>query len=218
MKQFKAVLFDLDGTLLDTLDDLADSMNRVLARMKFPVHPTDAYKYFVGDGMDILARRVLPETARDSRTIQSCIENMKKEYGAHWADRSKPYDGIPEMLEELKKQGMRLVVLSNKPDNFTRATVSHFFADDMFEIVAGARPEIKKKPDPAGAIIIADKIGLEPGRFLYLGDTATDMKTAVSAGMFPLGALWGFRTADELLDSGARELLAAPGEILKYLN
>jgi phosphoglycolate phosphatase len=218
MGQFKAVLFDLDGTLLDTLDDLADSMNRVLARMKFPVHPTNAYKYFVGDGMDELARRVLPETARDSSTIQNCIADMKQDYGAHWADNSKPYDGIPEMLDALREQGMRLVVLSNKPDNFTRATVEHFFPENMFELVAGARPEIKKKPDPAGAIIIADKIGLNPQQFLYLGDTATDMKTAVQAGMFPLGALWGFRTAEELQDSGAESLLKTPDEILNYIG
>lgn len=217
MRQFKAVLFDLDGTLLDTLDDLADSMNRVLARMKLPVHPTEAYKYFVGDGMEKLAQRVLPETAGDSATIQRCIENMKQEYGAHWADNSKPYEGIPEMLDSLREQGMRMVILSNKPDNFTKATVEHFFGKNLFEIVAGARPEIKKKPDPAGAILIADKIGLDPGEFLYLGDTATDMKTAVRAGMFPLGALWGFRTADELQESGAKKLLAAPGDILKLL-
>ncbi len=217
MSHFKAVLFDLDGTLLDTLDDLADSMNRVLTLMKFPLHPAAAYKYFVGDGMEELARRVLPETARDNQNIQRCIDNMKQEYGEHWADRSKPYAGIREMLNSLQKEGIRLVILSNKPDNFTKATVGHFFGKDMFEFVAGARPEIKKKPDPAGAISIAGKIGLNPSQFLYLGDTATDMNTAVRAGMFPLGALWGFRTADELRESGARGLLETPGEILNYL-
>ena len=114
----KAIIFDLDGTLLNTLDDLADSMNRVLTRMRFPIHPTDDYKNFVGDGIEKLASRVLPETQQDMETINRCVEEMKKEYGEHWRDKTCPYPGINDMLHALAKRRISLNVLSNKPDAY----------------------------------------------------------------------------------------------------
>ena len=213
----KAVLFDLDGTLLDTLDDLADSMNRVLTEMGCPPHPTEAYKYFVGDGIETLARRVLPEKWRDDNSIKTCVIKMRSVYGDHWADRTKPFDGIAEMLSDLRGRGLRLAVLSNKPDDLTKTAVSHFFGEEQFDLVVGACSKFPKKPDPAGAVRIGNRLGINPEEFLYIGDTSTDMQTAVRAGMFPLGVLWGFRTSGELTQSGAKGLVKRPVEIVKYL-
>jgi phosphoglycolate phosphatase len=215
--KFKAVLFDLDGTLLDTIDDLADSMNSVLEKHGFPKHGIDKYKYFVGDGMDVLVRRALPVFLKDESVIAGCIVAMKEEYSFRWADKTRPYDGIPELLDALSASGVRLSILSNKPHEPTGIVVSRMLADWKFEIVAGVREGVPRKPDPAAAISIAESLGIAPGEFLYLGDTNTDMKTAVAAGMFPAGALWGFRTAGELIEAGARILVSHPADLLGFV-
>lgn len=217
MSEIKAILFDLDGTLLDTLCDLAGSMNRVLARLNLPTHPQEAYRYFVGDGMETLARRVLPEESRTPTMIARCAEAMRAEYLHHWAVRSKPYAGIPELLDSLTGRGLTLTILSNKPEAFTLMMVNHFLSAWPWRLVRGARPDCPNKPDPSGAMAIAAALDLAPGQFLYLGDTNTDMRTAISCGMHPVGALWGFRSRAELEESGAKVLLQHPLEMLKLL-
>lgn len=218
MKQVKAVVFDLDGTLLDTLDDLADSMNDVLARLDFPVHLRDQYRYFVGDGMENLARRVLPEVDRTDEMVRRVSDEMRVEYQGRWADRTKPYDGIVELLELLSRRGYILNILSNKPDEFTCLMADHFFSGFPWAQVRGARIGVPRKPDPAGAFAIARELDLDPCQFLYLGDTNTDMITASSAGMYPIGVLWGFRTRSELEEFGAKTLLAHPLEFLTAID
>ena len=215
--KIKSIIFDLDGTLLDTLDDLADSMNRVLYELGFPQHPTDAYRYFVGDGIDILARRVLPEDKKNEKQVQNCVKMMRQQYGSHWKDRSVPYPGIEEMLSALREKKIKINILSNKPDKLTQSMVSHFFSSWKFEEIRGAIDGVPKKPDPGGAILIAEKLELSSKEFLYVGDTNTDMETAQRAGMFAIGALWGFRTMQELQTSGAQALLEHPLDILHYL-
>lgn len=212
----QAVLFDLDGTLLDTLADLGDSMNRVLLRAGFPEHPLEAYRYFVGDGMEKLAFRALPADSRDSANTARITTAMKEEYDRHWADKTQPYPGIPELLAELDKEGNPLAVFSNKPDEFTRKMIAAFFPGRRFGAVIGARPGVPKKPDPGVPLEIAASLGISPSGFVYLGDTNTDMQTAVAAGMYPVGALWGFRTASELEASGAKRLIAEPREIMDF--
>jgi len=213
---YKAVLFDLDGTLLNTLEDISDSMNAALATLNCPPHAYAAYKIHVGDGMETLARRALPEGLRDEATVARCVLTMRKEYGLRW-QKSRPYDGIRDMLDALKERGILLTVLSNKPDDFTKTIMSMMFSEFKWAHVAGARDDIPKKPDPAGALAIAKLVFVAPADFLYLGDTNTDMWTANAAGMFALGALWGFRPADELLASGAKALLNEPAELLKFI-
>jgi len=213
---FYAILFDLDGTLLDTLHDLADSMNAVLARMGFAPHYVDAYRYFVGDGVLNLARRALPESARDERTVASCAALMREEYDRRWADKTRPYPGVPELLEWLHAREVKLAVLSNKGEDFTRKTVARFLPSGVFAAVRGYRDDGVLKPDPRGALAIARELGLPPTSFLYLGDTATDMKTAIAAGMCPVGALWGFRTVEELADAGAKHLIENPQQIRDF--
>ncbi|MEW6355417.1 MAG: HAD family hydrolase [Planctomycetota bacterium] len=214
---FSAVLFDLDGTLLDTLDDLADSTNAVLERRGFPTHPVPAYRYFVGDGVVNLVLRVLPQDRRDEALVRACIGEMREEYGRRWADKTRPYDGVPELLDALVGRGIAMAVLSNKPDDFTRLCVEKLLPDWTFAVIRGVREDGRKKPDPTVALDIAEQVRVPPSEFLYLGDTNTDMQTAVAAGMFPVGALWGFREADELTTNGAKVLVERPMELLDLL-
>ena len=215
--KFKAVLFDLDGTLLDTIDDLADSMNTILKTFGFPRHEVEKYKYFVGDGMDVLVKRALPESCRDEKVISRCIHAMEEEYSLHWADKSRPYIGIPELLDAFVSEDIKISILSNKPHDPTKAVVSIMLAKWKFDVVAGVKKGVPRKPDPAAAIGIANHLGILPQDFLYIGDTHTDMKTAFSAGMFPVGALWGFRTGEELIKAGARILVKNPADLLWFI-
>ncbi|MCE5267188.1 MAG: HAD-IA family hydrolase [Planctomycetaceae bacterium] len=211
---YNAVLFDLDGTLLDTLTDLADSTNLALRSLGFAEHPREAYRYFVGDGVEKLIERVVPTDRHDAATLIECGRRMRKEYGERWAAATRPYPGIPELLDALTERGVPMAVLSNKPAEFTRLCVSQLLPGWPFAAVVGAGPSLPKKPDPTGAKEIARRLGVAPSEVLYLGDTNTDMQTAVAAGMYPVGALWGFRTAEELTAAGARALAATPLDLL----
>jgi len=214
---FEAILFDLDGTLLDTLTDLADSFNVVLRQLGFPVHPTDSYRYFTGQGNYGLTKNALPEDSRDEETINKAMMAAREEYRHRWQKHTKPYPGIAEMLTALEKTGLVKAVLSNKPDEFTRIIVKKLLAEWSFEIVLGEKPPTPKKPDPTAAVAIAEKLKIHPSNFLYDGDTDTDMWTATAAGMYPVGVLWGFRPA-ELAEAGAKTLIKTPLELLKLLG
>jgi phosphoglycolate phosphatase len=215
--KFKAVVFDLDGTLLDTLDDLADSMNSVLAGQNYPTHDVEAYKYFVGNGMRNLVERTFPEDKRDNANIDRGLAAMRAEYANRWNNKTKPYAGIAELLDALVGNGLKVAVLSNKADDFTKLMVHNLLPDWNFELVFGERKGIPKKPDPSGAMEIARTLGVQPRECLYLGDTGVDMKTAVSAGMYPVGVLWGFRKAEELVENGARVLIDKPIRLIDLL-
>ncbi len=215
--KYKAVLFDLDGTLLDTLKDLGESMNKVLKKFGFPVFDIEDYKYFVGEGIETLVRKVLPETDRDLNMIKKCLCVMRSEYGRHWADNTKPYRNISKLLDKLEQLGFRKAILSNKPDNFTKLIAARLLSAWKFDCVLGAKPSVPVKPDPQSAIEIARALNVSTREFLYLGDTSIDMKTARASGMYPVGVLWGFRKADELLQSGAKILIDDPLELLEIL-
>ncbi len=212
-----AVLFDLDGTLLDTLEDLADSTNAALAELLVPGHPLEAYKQLVGDGLENLVRRALRQEPPDEAQLARGLELTRREYALRWADKTRPYPGIPDLLDDLSRRKIPMAVFSNKPHEFTRLCVSRLLAGWQFQAVQGATPELPRKPDPRGSLMIAAKMGVEPRDVLYLGDTNTDMRTAVAAGMFPVGALWGFRTADELLATGAAALAKTPTDVLAWV-
>ena len=209
----KAIIFDLDGTLLDTLEDIACAANRVLEAQGFPIHDMDAYRCFVGDGIQILMERVLPEDQRHDEMISTCIRLFREAYGQTWDKRTSPYEGVPDMLDALISQGLKLAVLSNKPDDFTKKCVASFLSSWPFEFVTGYHNGIPRKPDPGGALKIAAHLDILPEQILYLGDTDIDMKTATSAGMFPVGALWGFRSAEELKNNGAKEVIKHPSDL-----
>ncbi|MCD4700088.1 MAG: HAD family hydrolase [Phycisphaerae bacterium] len=215
---YQAVLFDLDGTLLDTLEDLADSMNAVLSDRGWPTHPAEAYKYFVGDGVTNLALRVMPQENRSDESLPDIlVAEMSEQYANRWDAKTRPYDGIADMLNGLSALGLAMAVLSNKPNDFTLLCVEKLLAGWKFDVIRGVGDGVMPKPDPAGALKVAEEMGLRPEEFLYLGDTNTDMQTAVAAGMYPVGALWGFRQAEELTANGAKTLINHPTDLLKLI-
>jgi len=213
-----AVLFDLDGTLLDTLGDIADSVNAALRGLGCAGHDRAAFKHFVGDGVETLLRRTLPPQRCDAATIAEGCRLMRQEYAQRWAATTRPYAGIPELLDALVARRVPLAVLSNKPDDFTQLCAQRWLSGWPLAVVLGHCPPRPKKPDPAGALEIAQRLAVPPAEFLYVGDTDTDMQTARAAGMLAVGALWGFREADELLAHGAQRLVAQPSEILNLLS
>lgn len=215
-RAFDACIFDLDGTLLNSLEDLADAANYALAQQGLPTHPRDAYRYFVGNGTRILMRRAAPEGTGE-REQERLLADMHARYAVNWAYKTRPYEGILLMLKGLAAMGLPLAVLSNKPHTFTLLCIEHFFPDIAFARVQGCPEGGRPKPDPGLALDIARYLELEPSRILFLGDTDVDIKTALAAGMIPAGALWGFRTEDELKEYGAKILLRTPGDLLSLI-
>lgn len=214
-----AILFDLDGTLVNSLADIAASMNRVLERNGLPAHPEADYNHFVGDGMETLVQRVLPaEQAADPEFRTLILQQMKREYSDHWYHASAPYPGIEELLRILSTRSYKLGVLSNKPDEFTTVMVEHFFPEIGWDIVRGALPGVPVKPAPEAALAIAAQWGLAPETILYVGDTRTDILIARNAGMPSLGVTWGFRDRAELEAHGADWIVDRPSEIAEVLG
>lgn len=216
--KYKAVIFDLDGTLLDTLLDLAHCMNTVLEQNGLPTRPIENYKYYVGEGMDMLIRNVTVgmEDINEEK-IAALFSGMHEVYGNNWDVYTKPYEGINLLLDKLLEKDIELNVLSNKPHEFTVKMVEHYFPGYSFRVVLGAREGKPKKPDPGSALEIVGELGITPAEIIFLGDTRIDMLTAVNAGNFPVGVLWGFRTAEELTSHGARILISQPNELLSVL-
>jgi phosphoglycolate phosphatase len=215
--KFSGVLFDLDGTLLNTIDDLAESMNSVLEKHGFPQHSIDAYKYFVGEGMEILVRKSIPPYVCTDDLVELLFKEMKQTYRNRWNLKTKPYDGITDVLLSIKHDGLRIGVLSNKIHDVTCETVHYFFKQIVFDTIIGHR-DFKRKPSPEAAIFIANQWGEIPERILYVGDSMVDMQTAINASMVPAGVLWGFRDKKELLENGARYILDKPLDILTILK
>ena len=215
--QFKAVCFDLDGTLLDSLADLANCTNKILLKRGFPEHPEDAYRYFVGDGAKMLMTRVLPEEVRNESLIEECRQDFETAYRECWDEQTVPYENIPELLNALYRRKLKLTVLSNKPHEFTLLAVNNLLPSWDFEMILGQREGVPRKPDPAGMLEICEKLKIPSSSFMYLGDTATDMKTSVAAGCFSVGVLWGFRSEEELRDNGAKAIVKDPLDVLELL-
>lgn len=216
--QFRAVIFDLDGTLLDTLADIGNSANAVLAELGHPTHPLEAYKTFVGDGVRVLFQRILPPSARSNAQVEQGAQRFAEIYRTGWNVLSQPYAGVRSLLEELSRRKLPLAVLSNKPQAFTELCVAHYLADWNFAAVLGQREGMACKPDPTAALEIAARIGVDPAACLYVGDTSVDMQTATRAGMFPVGAAWGFRSVQELSEHGAKVIVHHPCDLLALLD
>jgi phosphoglycolate phosphatase len=210
----RAVIFDLDGTLLDTIEDLADAMNAVLGRRGFPTHDALAYKRFVGDGLELLVERALPADGRAAAALRECVEDFGREYAGCWDRKTRPYEGVMEMLRALASRGLQLAVLSNKPHAATLQVVRALLGGVTFDDVRGAMPGVPRKPDPAAALAIAARIGVPPRACLCVGDSGVDMRMAAAAGMTSVGALWGFRGEAELRAGGATFLAAAPRDVM----
>lgn len=223
MSKFDGVIFDLDGTLLDSLEDIANAANATLAKLNLPTWPVENYKHYVGDGVRILFERALapsnPQSPCTSNTEQldACLEIYQAEYDRNWDRCSKPYPGILEMLHTLHKAGLKLAVLSNKPEPFTLLCINRFFPDIPFDLTLGASDRFPKKPDPTSAKWIASQFSSNPQRIAYVGDTNTDMQTAVGANLFAIGVSWGFRSEQEILAAGAKMMCHSSEDLQQAL-
>lgn len=212
----KAVIFDLDGTLLDTLADLANASNRALERLGYPTHPVEAYRMFVGDGARKLCERMLPAQARTDGEIEQARRLFDLEYQGHLFDCTRPYPGIEELLDALQGQGILLGVVSNKPDAFVQAIVRRYFPN-RFPAVAGQQGG-RVKPDPSGVNEVLRRFSLSPEQTLYVGDSGVDMQTAKNARTHSCGVSWGFRGREELEQAGAEFVIDHPLELPAVLE
>ncbi len=214
----QGVLFDLDGTLIDSLGDIADAANRTLAEAGFPVHGESAYRSFVGDGIRVLMERASGVGEARPDVVQSLVDRMLEIYGGLWNLRTRPYEGIPEVLAALRASGLRLAVVSNKSHRPAVAAVEGVFAPGLFEAVLGAGEGTPLKPDPAGALRAAEAIGCAPSLCALVGDSPVDVATARAAGMVAVGVSWGFRTEGELRAAGAAVVVKSPQALAAFFG
>lgn len=214
--QLRAVFFDLDGTLVDSLGDIADAMNHALAHHGLPTHQEPAYRRFVGEGVRELARRAVPAGRED--LAGPVLETYRAYYDEHLFDRTASYPGIPALLATLAEQGVVMGVLSNKSDSFVKRLVERLLPGVAFARVYGERPGVPRKPDPTAVLGMAAELELVPGVCGFVGDTAVDMETARAAGMYGVGVTWGFRDAEELHAHGARAVATTADELLAALR
>ncbi|MGN7809108.1 HAD family hydrolase [Flavobacterium sp. 22076] len=212
--KFKGIIFDLDGTLVDSLHDISDAMNKVLTALSYPIHNYDTYQYFIGSGLRNLVSKALPASNSSDDEIESCFECMVDEYSKICTLKTKPYDGIVELLENLTSQNIKMAVFSNKADELTKKIASEIFPNH-FDTAVGLSTEELKKPNPFEAIEISKKWNLKPEEILFVGDSDIDMKTAINANMFPVGVTWGYRTEDELKSSGAKAVINNASELIE---
>jgi len=214
--KFNAVIFDLDGTLADTLEDIADNMNRVLLGMGFPPHEYYAYRFFIGAGLQNLVAQCLPENARTDAIIADCHERMVAEYNANYIIKTRLYDGIPELLDVLSTKGIKMATLSNKADKLTQKICAELLKNWKFDAIIGYSERFPRKPNPSSSLFIAQQMGIAPKNICYIGDSDVDMKTAIAAGFYPVGAAWGFRATKELVENGAGRVIEYPTDLLKF--
>lgn len=210
---YKNVLFDLDGTLLNTIDDLADAANHICAAHGWPLHDVTAYKHFVGNGIPKLVERFSPTDCRDAETQALVLREFEGRYAAHMQDKTAPYPGLPQLLERLRAAGVRMAVYSNKEDGLAGQVVAHYFGADVFDLVRGARPGIAPKPAAEGTLALLAELSWNAAETLYVGDSNVDMATAQNAGMVSCGVLWGFRDEQELTAAGAVTLAGDAEEL-----
>lgn len=215
LKRFDAVIFDLDGTLLDTLADIGNAANDVLASFGEPTHSLDSYRLMVGDGVATLFQRALPRCKTEAKLYEQCIHAFEHFYAVRWNQTSGPYAGVAELLDWLAAEKIPMAVLSNKPNAFTQKCVDELLSRWRFGLVLGASERFPKKPDPASARYVMEQLKSIPARTMYVGDTNTDMWTATAAGCWPVGVTWGFRSRTELLESGAQTIIDHPNELQK---
>lgn len=214
----KLVLFDLDGTLLNTLDDLADSCNYMLEEYGFPTYETEKYKYFVGNGMPNLVERIIPEDKYSDELHKECLAFFKKRYSQHYMDKTRAYDGIKELVAELKNKGYKVGIVSNKAHEATEVIVDKLLGSDLFDTVNGKREGYSTKPDPTLTLKVIGDMGCSPHETVFIGDSGMDAKTAVNVGCTGIGVLWGFRDEAELRENGAHYTVNKPQEILRILE
>lgn len=214
--KFKGIIFDLDGTLVNSLEDISDAMNSVLTSLNYPTHTYDTYQYFIGSGLRNLVSKALPDSNNSQEQIEICFESMVKGYRETCTLKTKPYEGIVELLDNLASQNIKMAIFSNKADELTKKIASEIFPNH-FDSAVGLSTEVFKKPNPFKAIAISETWNLNPEEILFVGDSDIDMQTAVNANMFPVGVTWGYRTEEELTSSGAKRVIDTASELIDIL-
>ncbi len=216
VKKYDAILFDLDGTLLDSLEDMKDSVNHVMREFGFPEHTTEEIRTFVGNGIRRLIERSVPEDT-DPRTCEAALKVYRSYYNDHCMIKTKPYDGVPELLAALKKEGFAMAIVSNKNEEAVEEMREHYFGD-LVPLAFGQSDAVPKKPDPSMVYAAADRLGIPKERCIYVGDSEVDIETAKNAGIDCITCLWGFREKEFLLAEGARVLAEAAEDILRVVG
>lgn len=211
-----AVIFDLDGTLLNTLGDLRAATNHALEVRGLPPHSMEEIRQFIGNGIRLLICRAMPEGTPEAE-IDAALDDFKAYYAAHIHDRTVPYDGIPQLLTALRKRGIKVAVLSNKIDSASQQLIEYFFPGKT-DVVFGEHVGVPRKPDPTSCQMVMQQLGVQPEQVLYVGDSGTDMQTAKNAGLYAVGVTWGFRSKEVLLEYGADVLVHRPEQILQILD
>lgn len=212
----KAVIFDLDGTLANTLSDLSESANRALVKYGFKPHPAEAYKLFVGNGIKMMLRRALGGEV-DDETFGAVEKTFFEHYNIHYCDKTAVYDGVPELVAEIKKRGIRTAVVTNKEDSVAKEVVFKLYGD-AFDIVCGNREGLPAKPDPTATLLVMEQLGVLPEECIFLGDSGVDVRTGVNSGAVAVGETWGFRGEEELRENGARYIISKPSELLDIMG
>jgi phosphoglycolate phosphatase len=216
MQTHPTIIFDLDGTLVNSLEDIADAMNHTLTTFGFPTHDYQAYKHFIGRGLANLVKSCIPPTALNNpQTIQRCLETMVDYYRNNLTNKTRLYPEIKELLDTLTSKNVKMAILSNKADELTQQICAALLKEWSFDVILGATDNFPRKPNPASALFMAKKMNILPEDIIYVGDSNVDMQTAVAAGMFPIGVTWGFRTKEELKHAGAELIIDKPMELIQ---
>ena len=212
---YQLAIFDLDGTLVNSIADLGGTANRLLEQRGLPTHPLDAYYRFVGNGVHKLCERCLPaDTPADE--VERFFAAFNEDYGRHCLDKTAPYAGIPEVLEQLRSAGVHIAVASNKTQPFVEKIVKHYFGENGFDQILGSSDSRPKKPSPEIISVILENAGMTPEQAVMIGDSNVDIRTAKNAGVHSIGCTWGFRGRDELAEAGADDLAEKPEDLLKF--
>lgn len=214
--KYKAVIFDLDGTLVNSIKDIADAMNKVLTKKNYTTYTYEVYKTFVGSGLKNLVIKALPSEASTEKEVDKSVKEMLEIYSKNCTNKTVPYDGVIDLLQELEKLNLKISILSNKEDSLTKKVASTILPD-IFSPVLGLKEEALKKPNPTVALQIAKEIEVNPEEIIFVGDSDVDMQLAKNAGFLPIGVFWGFRSKQELIENGAATVLEAPLDLLKLL-
>ena len=214
---YKAVIFDLDGTLVNSIEDIADAMNTVLRNHNYPTHSYKTYKNLVGSGVKSLVVNALPKNHRSDLEIDNCLNTMMTIYSERCTTKTQPYSGIIKLLDSLKSKQLKISVFSNKADVLTKKVVSALLPD-YFEPVFGLKIEAHKKPNPIVALEICKTLNVLPEETIFVGDTGIDIQTANNANMLAVGVSWGFRDKKELIDHGASHILNHPLDLIDLLS
>jgi phosphoglycolate phosphatase len=214
--KYRAVIFDLDGTLLDTLEDIADASNIVLKHNGLSTYTVTSYRRFVGRGMKNLVRSILPPAMQTDESINRFLFQIGDEYAHRLTNKTHPYPGILELLAMMEKKGIKKAILSNKPEQMVQYSIEYYFPHIGFSFVMGNNERFALKPAPESALFIADGMGVSPSEIVFCGDSSIDMETAKNAGMYALGAGWGFRSRKELVEAGAVMVISKPEEVGKF--